>query len=228
VDGRQQLDLVWVFSQCVSAVRRSPAAGRMGSLAGWRLTMTESKYWFCHTCRPGSLSRDAAYMRPTLSLGQPEKSIYLIGASICRVLHSAGVRAIASLGRIEHLQARCLHTKQVACSRKQRSSDVATTEYGALVGSATTIRYWTEAGDSKKLIKSPSLANDVGFGPNSRPSASQAHEPASDSYQCRARRQGAFRLHFPRSPRLVLMTTRFVDASRTGLGSHASSKPIQP
>jgi hypothetical protein len=92
------------------------------------------------------------------------------------------MRANASLDHVKHLQAKRLHNKQVACSREQRSSDMTTTDMASWWESATTVRYWTEDGGSKKLIKSPSLANDVEIGPNSRPSASQIGSCASDSY----------------------------------------------
>ena len=163
------MDQVWVFSQCVSAVRRSPAAGRTdGPLTltdalygSWRLTIAESKYWFCHSRRhagwslvcPVSVSSCGLRSpRPRSipnyrAVDEPEKSIFLIGASICRALHSAGMRANTSLDHVKHLQAKCLHLKQVACSREQRSSDVATTEYRALVtklnnGQVLDRRWW--------------------------------------------------------------------------------------
>jgi hypothetical protein len=151
---------------CSSEIPCSRADGQPLSLTdalywSWRLTIAESKYWFCHTRRhagwslvcpvsasPCGLRSPRPSSMPNYRAGdEPEKSFFLIGASTCRALHSAGMRANTSLDHIKHLQAKCLHPKQVVCSREQRSSDVATIEYRALVtklndGQVLDRRWW--------------------------------------------------------------------------------------
>jgi len=87
------------------------------------------------------------------ALDEPEKTIFLIGASIHRPAQSAGRSAAASLG---HCEIRAWTSLRIDRLRARDSSDLRPwlqQDYRAVTKRSMADRYWTEDGGSKKLIK---------------------------------------------------------------------------